>query len=440
MYSKIKAMYIKNFKNLGEVEIDFTKSPIIALKGNNDAGKSSVIDAFAVAVYNANETHQKDFIKLGTVGFGVKIVLEDGTEVTRLKKANLNFYEVKHPDGTVWNTDKLIRGEGVPSEVEAVMGCTREPETKEFLHIRTYNDLMLFINTPNSVNYKVMYDALKVENISKAIKKGSVEANELKAWLNNASIQRETLLRTLEGIKIIDIEPVTSVRDRLIKSAGCIKKMTDVEKIMGSIRDCELSLGGYNEVYESGIDTVDTGYAMVLGNVHKCISDIENAEGLLNKYSGISEIEQVDLSKVQKVYRAVQCAEEISSRENELLTYNNVDKLEIINDVTLGKLSGAVDTVNKLSRLNAEFECYLSLGDTVDQQLVNKLYSCVNLIEKIKTLNVQLKECESIENESKIALVSLGVKVVTCDKCGNDIIIDSNNNDRVLGNGGGCCE
>ena len=28
---------------------------------------------------------------------------------------------------------------------------------------------MLFISTPNSVNYKVMYDALKVENISKAM-------------------------------------------------------------------------------------------------------------------------------------------------------------------------------------------------------------------------------------------------------------------------------
>lgn len=440
MYSKIKTMYIKNFKNLGEVEIDFTKSPIIALKGNNDAGKSSVIDAFAVAVYNANETHQKDFIKLGTAGFGVKIVLEDGTEIMRLKKPNLNYYEVKHPDGKVWSTDKLIRGEGVPTEVEDAMGCTREPETKEFLHIRTYNDQMLFINTPNSVNYKVMYDALKVENISKAIKKGSVEANELKAWLNNASVQRETLLRTLEGIKIVDVEPVVSVRDRLAKSADNAKKMSNVSRLINEINECNNKLGGYKEMYDKGIDAIDTGIVTVLNGVSGAMKTIAESQARLNDYSGIDNVEHIDCNSIQKLEYAIGIGSEIKHKAEALDSIKQVEDADAINISTITNMQRAIEIKGIIDSNKSVIDKFNSLGDEVDTQQINKIGMCVNLIEKIEELKGQLIESESIEKSSKNVLLELGVSVITCDKCGNDIIVNRDNYEGIPGVGGGCCE
>lgn len=440
MYSKLKTMYIKNFKNLGEVEIDFTKSPIIALKGNNDAGKSSVIDAFAVAVYNANETHQKDFIKLGTAGFGVKIVLEDGTEITRLKKPNLNYYEVKHPDGRVWSTDKLIRGEGVPSEVEDAMGCTREPETKEFLHIRTYNDQMLFINTPNSVNYKVMYDALKVENISRAIKNGSTEANELKAWLNNASVQRETLLRTLEGIKIMDIEPVVSVRDRIAKSADNAKKMVSISRLMESIDGCNKALGSYKEVYDTGIDTVDSGLVTVLNNAESSIHNINRSKQELDKYSGVETLETINIDKVQRLAYVVQLNEDIKHKVEKENFVSQVDNAQEININSIRSLQCAIEIKNGLVQNQCELEKIGDIGDEIDLHKISRINECVNLISKIGKLKELLIESESIESSSKKVLAELGVSIVTCDKCGNDIILDSSSNEKIIGVGGGCCE
>ena len=35
------------------------------------------------------------------------------------------------------------------------MGMVTEPETKEFLHIRTYEDQLLFVVTTASANYKM---------------------------------------------------------------------------------------------------------------------------------------------------------------------------------------------------------------------------------------------------------------------------------------------
>ncbi len=53
-YSPIKKLFIKNFRNLGEVEIDFTQSPIVTLLGENEAGKTSVVKAFATCALHSN--------------------------------------------------------------------------------------------------------------------------------------------------------------------------------------------------------------------------------------------------------------------------------------------------------------------------------------------------------------------------------------------------
>ena len=53
-YSPITKLYIKNFRNIGEATIDFTDSPIVSLIGDNEAGKTSVVKAFAVCALHAD--------------------------------------------------------------------------------------------------------------------------------------------------------------------------------------------------------------------------------------------------------------------------------------------------------------------------------------------------------------------------------------------------
>ena len=94
-YSPIKTIYIKNFRNIGEATIDFDESPIVCLIGENEAGKTSVVKAFAVAALHAYPRDQKDFIRDGTNGFGVCLELKDGSKITRIKTSTLNKYTVE---------------------------------------------------------------------------------------------------------------------------------------------------------------------------------------------------------------------------------------------------------------------------------------------------------------------------------------------------------
>ena len=47
-YSPIKQIWIKDFRNIGEVKVNFDESPIVSLIGENEAGKTSVVKAFSV--------------------------------------------------------------------------------------------------------------------------------------------------------------------------------------------------------------------------------------------------------------------------------------------------------------------------------------------------------------------------------------------------------
>ena len=76
-YSPLKSLKIKNFRNIGDVNIDFTESPIITLLGANEAGKTSVIKAFSMCALHDSPREQKDWIRDDTDMLGVEIDLAD---------------------------------------------------------------------------------------------------------------------------------------------------------------------------------------------------------------------------------------------------------------------------------------------------------------------------------------------------------------------------
>ena len=153
-YSPISKVRVKNFRNIGDVELDFRDSPIITLVGSNEAGKTSVIKAFGVCALHASPRDQKEWIRDTTKMFGVQIDLQDGTQIVRVKEdGGVNLYRVIDKDGKTWDTSKIT--DGLPVQVQQVMGLIAEEETGEFLHIRTYEDKLLFVVTPDSANYKV---------------------------------------------------------------------------------------------------------------------------------------------------------------------------------------------------------------------------------------------------------------------------------------------
>lgn len=430
-YSPIKQVYIKNFRNLGEVTIDFKDSPIVSLIGENEQGKTSVVKAIAVCAMHATPRDQKDYIRDGTKGFGVAIELEDGTQVVRMKMATANSYRVTYPKGPdgnpikpTWEAAKLSND--LPQAVQDVMGMIEEPETKEFLHIRTYEDQLLFVTTASSTNYKVMYNALKISQLVDAIKLGSKEANALKTSINQKEIQAETLDTQAKSLKIYDLEPLQNIRDRLKNEVAQLNKLDRALELKKKIEVQTHEVGELSKL--SSIPEISITLVMSLDKAYRVLDNLKELSRMYRTYSLVDSLEEIDLNSYYNIYNAHVRYESLKNSEEQSKNYIAVNSLSEININEVSNLQRAIALskkieadMNKLQTLNIS-----SATDVQDSDLTvySRTYKALGLIQRNKQLEdakVQIDNyCDAVIKWMK----DIGVATETCPKCGETIVID----------------
>ena len=424
-YSPISRIQIKNFRNIGEAELDFHDSPIISLIGENEAGKTSVVKAFSVCAIHSTPRDQKDYIRDGSNGFGVAIELEDGTVVTRIKTPTLNRYNVKRADGTVWDATKL---EGLPVEVQSVMGLIEEPETKEYLQIRTYEDQLLFVVTPASTNYKVMYNALKVGQLTNAIKIGSKEANALKQEVNNNETGIETLTSSLRGIKTYDIEPLIKIKNRLSQELLTLNKLRSASNLKDQIRSKQKQLGALIELENSGIKEINELIASKIESVQRIANNIENKQHRLKMYVSLDNISEIDIAPINKLCSLQNRQISLSKQIQQAGAINEIDKASEINEALLNTLIQSNNILTNLKKM----ETYLSIIDISSINLVEqndfdttlRAQRILELSNKVQQLVAAEKKVNDYCDQMSNYIKSLGAAVEICPNCGESVVID----------------
>ena len=427
-YSPIHKLYIRNFRNLGDVELDFSKSPIITLVGENEAGKTSVIKAFATCALHANPRDQKDYIRDGTKMFGVSIELEDGTRVTRIKEAGgINSYQIQDAQGNmVFHTNKLA--EGLPEEVQRAIGLISEPETNEFLHIRTYEDKLLFVVTPNSTNYKVMYNALKVEQLTKAIKLGSGEVNALKSSISSNDASMTTLQGQLRTINVIDTEPLVNVKQSLIEQMALLDKIERAKDLLDRVNKCEVHLGALALIDKFKLENINEVIANKLVSASRLLSRNNEKVNLLNNLSDLSNLEEIDCSVLNRLYNVLNKQNVLSSKITEAGALVQVADISEIPEINVVQLNKAITLIYKLDKLNNQRDNIdVSSCNEVSQQDLNSLSTLLkieSLKEKVESNGTQLKQINDYIVQVQDYLKQCGVAVEVCPNCGNDVIID----------------
>lgn len=430
-YSPIKQVYIKNFRNLGEVTIDFKDSPIVSLIGENEQGKTSVVKAIAVCAMHATPRDQKDYIRDGTKGFGVAIELEDGTQVVRMKMATANSYRVTYPKGPdgnpikpTWEAAKLSND--LPQAVQDVMGMIEEPETKEFLHIRTYEDQLLFVTTASSTNYKVMYNALKISQLVDAIKLGSKEANALKTSINQKEIQAETLDTQAKSLKIYDLEPLQNIRDRLKNEVAQLNKLDRALELKKKIEVQTREVGELSKL--SSIPEISITLVMSLDKAYRVLDNLKELGSMYRTYSLADSLEEIDLNSYYNIYNAHVRYESLKNSEEQSRNYIAVNSLSEININEVSNLQRAMALsqkikadMNKIQTLDIS-----SAADVQDSDLTvySRTYKALGLMQRNKQLEdakVQIDNyCDAVIKWMK----DIGVATETCPKCGETIVID----------------
>lgn len=427
-YSPIHKLYIRNFRNLGDVELDFSQSPIIALVGENEAGKTSVIKAFATCALHANPRDQKDYIRDGTKMFGVSIELENGQRITRIKEANgINSYQITDCQGNlIWNTNKLA--EGLPEEVQKLIGLIAEPETNEFLHIRTYEDKLLFVVTPNSTNYKVMYNALKVEQLTKAIKLGSCEVNTLKSEISSNDASILTLQGQLKSITVVDTEPLVNVKDRLVEQMTMLDKLERAKVLLDRVNQCEIQLGALALIDKFKLESINEVIANKLVSVSRLLSRNNETVNLLNRITDINNLEEIDYNIINKLYNILSKKEELDSKITEAGALVQLTSISEISEVTVVQLNKVVNLISKLNKLTEQSKAIdVSSCSEIEQHTIeslDKLQKIASFKEQVDTNNNQLQQINAYIVQVQDYLKQCGVAVETCPNCGSDVIID----------------
>ena len=428
-YSPIKTFRVKNFRNLGSVDIDFTDSPIVTLVGENESGKTSLIKAFSMCALHDSPRDQKDYIRDGTKMLGVEITLEDNTQVVRVKEANgLNLYRVIHPDGTIWDATKIT--DGLPKEVQDVMGLITEPETGEYLHIRTYEDKLLFVVTPSSTNYKVMYNALKVEQLTKAIKNGSNEANNIKNEINRNESSIQTLHSQLSGISIIDTEPLIEIRDRLVKQLAVLSKLEKILELKNRLEDCENKLGALALIQIYGLKEISESTANRINNISRLLNNLRTQVNCRERYRELDNIGIIDLSVLERVRKIIDKKNSLMAKIEDTKTYMPVDNLTEISESCVNHINSALTMTARLNELTAKASaidlssCSEITDTTISQydkatKIFNRVQDMINKIAEVAQINAEIYKINEYLKQS-------GVAVETCPKCGESVVFNIN--------------
>lgn len=427
VYSKISEIYIKDFRNLGEVILDFKDSPIISLVGDNEAGKTSVVKAFGVCAKHICPRDQKEFIRDGTAMFGIAIKLEDGTMIKRVKTATANRYTVEKNGEVIFNTSKL--SEGLPAIVQDIMGLIEEPETKELLNIRTYEDKMLFVTTPASTNYRVMYGALQIEQISKAIKLGSTEVNGLLNEVRNNEMGIEALNDSIRKVRVVDISVLKVVKERLKKNLETLDKLHKAVGIKEKISGMEEQLGELNLLDEKNVHEVDTSEVMRLIDVMKAIGNVEVAKRKIESIAEIAELPLINEGVIQKMQKCIEKKSEYLSKVKWHQTLQDVDTLGSgISEQEMSKLQRAIGLVTKMTSLeNSSNYTDVSTLKTVsdgDMKLISLMDKFRSLTESIMAQEKEKASYDKYISDVHDWMVQIGVKVVNCPKCGESVVVE----------------
>lgn len=425
-YSPIKKLYIKNFRNLGEVEIDFTQSPIITLLGENEAGKTSVIKAFQTCALHANPREQKDYIRDTTQMFGIAIDLEDGTRITRIKETSINSYKVTRPDGTVWETNKIT--DGLPAEVSEVMGLIEEPETKEYLHVRTYEDKLLFVVTPNSTNYKVMYNALKVEQLTKAIKNGSNEVNALKSAINTNDISIQTLGNQVKDLIIIDTEPIENIKARLQEGLQRLDKLERLKLLNDKLNNCERQLGALGLLDRFNLQPVNEVTASKLSSINRLLNNRTSLKNCRNIINESNNIDFIDTNILDKISNIINKKANLHKKINDAGALTHLSSISEISDILAMHLSKARALIEKRNQLITSASLVDTTGcNEIEQSRIdsiNKLIKISHGLESIHTKKQELETMNGYISQIQDYMKQCGVAVETCPKCGEAVIFD----------------
>lgn len=430
-YPSIVALRFINFRSLGDVTIDMTKSPIVFLTGPNEIGKSSISFGTRLLGTNKDFREQKEFIRDGTAGWKIAAMFSDGAIVTRAKTPKGQCFEVYKPTGEANQMELTYRSEKlddntVPKEIQDYMGFCTEPETGELLNVRLYADQMLFLDTPSSTNYKVLQKILKTEGLYKAVQEGTHQSNELRRKTEGLEQKIAACNDGLRRIKLVDdLTPLTEVKARISQGLKIMQRVEEGKQAYRKVKEIQFKADVATRL--SKVGTVDELLVQTLDRAKSTFSELQKAEEQTARYSRVGELKEVDLYELERFSTAQGIIDELHALDKENRKLELSKNLKAVDSQTEQLVKLLLETESLLGQLSDLKHETTSLSDKnlVDIELLEYLERAKGIIKNISEVSEEAQKHREKADEYHKKLHESGALFTTCPNCGELILLNN---------------
>lgn len=386
MYSRLVSWEVYNFMVYSYAKCEFDERGIITIKGYNDSGKSTMLQALNVLFFNSHPSMHINYIKDDCDYFRIMAHFDDGVSILRDKYINgQSLYEM-YKDGTVIystrNGNTLTRVSKVPEPIEQYLGLISHDGT--CLNSRSCIEKQLLVQTTGSENYKFFNVVLKSEEIAVASQMLNTDKNKLLQDINSTTYQLQTTKTMLGNGNLLTDELISELEraDKLIDEydvkLDCISSALGIADEVSAIQ------------IPPDISQIDNERVSILSSINGIVNEIASIPTL-------PEVNQLDSSRLELLTRIMGVSNELSS----------IPVIPNIQGVSTDRFSSILD----LSLMLDSIETLDENTEDIDNKLVA-------LDQEMKGYADQLRE--------------LGRTVIRCPNCGTVYDSDMEHDHEML--------
>lgn len=371
-FSRLVSWEVWNFMSIKNAKCEFDERNIINLKGYNDSGKSAMLIALKVLLFNSNPSKQVGFIQDDKEYFRVLGTFSDGVRILRDKYINgQSLYEMYKDDTLVYSSksgNSLARITEVPKPIMDYLGLVMYDNM--CINARSCTEKGIGVDTTGSENYKMFNMILKSEEIATAGALLNNDKNKLVSDINATDSELGAYKATVRG------------REGL--TLGLLTRLKDMDK----------SLDEYSE------------RLVLLDRIESTRNDVSNI-AVLPELPFIDNSQLVLLQEIDNIRTNLSSV--VVTPEVGYIDGSRLEELETIRGI-LGDLS-SIEIAPELGMIDCE---RLHLLSSIEE-VIRGISSCDSVIASLGS------SIESSDGELKVLrgeLETLGVRMVKCPCCG----------------------
>lgn len=400
----IKRVKLENYRSHSNTTVDFSKGVNLIL-GKNGKGKTSILEAISSVMFNTKDRSGKEtgknFIKFGEKSGKIEIefTANDGREYI----FKTEFFKAKPKKQTLTDVNGLDCEGDIQENLEELCGIKKGfEETYENIVIAKQNEFInifkakpkdreeIFNKIFNTQIYKEMYDSFLKEATDKYIKQIDYLSKDIDSLKENMENKEEIskLLKDEETLKEklnMDFSKTTEISTKLSNEIKDYETTEiNLKNLISNIQDEEEKLKKYSNLLKENI--------IEAKKAKKAKTVVEE-----NKKS---YFEYLEVEKKLKDFREIY-ANLLQEQKLNIQYQNNIEKLELSNKSLKADITNLEESISKNSEKKEILEKDIITLKNKEESLNSKLKEYTSLLTQLEDLEKSKKKSSDKQLEKK---------------------------------------